>query len=135
MNIKILTSLLVLTLVLNVVLGFELYEALHPSHVSSVTPNVKTYSFSFSTKYKFHVKKLGEYILQLKVQEGIFSQLYVIIYFKHGETITLSLNNTNASVYFKHKEENAVAYISGESYSNLSKEQILNNIKLCVIES
>jgi hypothetical protein len=136
-NLKLLTALLALTLVLNVILGFELYEALHPSPVSSVMPSSSThlYSFSFKTKFHFHVKETGEYKVELKVKEGVFNQLYVILYFKDGESVTLSLNNTVANVEFEHKEEEVIAYVSGTAYSNMTEQEILNNIKICLLES
>lgn len=142
MNSKVLTALLVLTLVLNIILGFQLYEALHHSPVSTVSPppppstsSTHVYSFSFKTTLHFHLEEAGEYKVELKVKEGVFRQLYVLLYIDEGESVTLSLHDKVAKVEFEHEDEVVIAYISGEAYSNMIEQEILKNIQILLLKS
>ncbi|MEM3292284.1 MAG: hypothetical protein QXY60_06070 [Saccharolobus sp.] len=149
-----LVGLVLITLIVNVVLGIELYYALHrqsqpigqvPINISglqivsssnvstsSMTKPVKTnvtYSFSFQVKFKIHVKDRGIYIVGIK-PDKTFAQLYVLLYLENGQVVSLNLNHTSANVTIKDKDVTVVAYISGSSYENLSPQQIFNDIGL-----
>ncbi|MCI2413900.1 MAG: hypothetical protein MPF33_01410 [Candidatus Aramenus sp.] len=140
---NLLVALLVVTLVANVVLGIELYTALHPgtsalpgnsgttftsqpAHVNS-TPE---YSFSYKFVYVFHVKGEGEYVVGIKPNASLFQSLYVIIQFKNGKTVELTLYNTSVLVHLEKENRVAVVFVTGVSYQNVSPQDILNYVNL-----
>ncbi len=139
---NLLVALIVITLITNVILGIELYTTLHPSlhsqvitqlngsNLSIISQNNSTYSFSFKIKFNLKIHHDGNYIIGIKPVG--FKQLYIILQFKDGKTIELTLNNTQAQIYLTHKDKEVVAFISGESYQNLTEKQIINNIGLYI---
>ncbi|MCY0860556.1 MAG: hypothetical protein OWQ54_09015 [Sulfolobaceae archaeon] len=180
-----LAGLLVVTLIVNVVLGIELYYALHrpsipssqvPLNVSNVqivtsssgtsqtvtvtttvttnqqtttsysqttqtstasqtstatttTANQTIYKFSFMAKLNLSLKYKGEYIVGINPKVN-FTQLYVILYFEDGKVVSLSLNHTYSYINISDKKVKVTLFITGESYENLTYEQILNDIGL-----
>ena len=160
---RLLISLVLITLIVNVVLGIELYYALHrpsqpiaqtPLNISGlqiITSNTSTttttmsttkilsssttttslslYNFSFKVKFKLHVNKRGVYIIGIK-PNTTFASLYILIYFDNGNTVTLSLNHTTANITFYDKEVEAVMYVEGSAYQNLTPTEILKDLGL-----
>lgn len=156
MNQNLLVALLIITLVVNVILGVELYSVLHPpsnainvthsSQLLSSTSNsgstvimtmntsysntsVEVYSFSYTIHAHIHVREEGKYVIQ--IQPTGFKELFIVIYFPDGKAVELSLNNTQAIVELDKKGDITITlYIYGESYMNLTEEQVLQNINL-----
>ena len=149
-------SLLLITLIVNVVLGIELYYALHkssqpvaqtPLNISGlqiVTSNTSTltttlsktittspslYNFSFKVKFKLHVDKKGVYIIGIK-PNVTFASLYMLIYFDDGNTVLLTLNHTTSNVTFHDKNIEVTAYIEGSTYQNLTPSEVLADLGL-----
>jgi len=139
---NLIVALVVITLITNVILGIELYTVLHPgthgqvitqlngSNVSIISKTNSSYSFSFKIKFNLKIHNNGEYTIGIKPTG--FKQLYIILQFKDGKTVELTLNNTQVQIYLTHKDKDVVAFISGESYENLTEEQIINNIGLYI---
>lgn len=181
-----LAILVAITLIVNVVLGIELYYSLHStgktagevpitlSNLTIITPsqtvtttetitstvtssstitttsttasgtvtstatstsstqttqsNSTLYSFSIKVKFELHVNATGEYIIGIHPQG--FKELYMLIYLEDGRTITLSLNNTYAILNITDMDIDVTMYITGKSYSQMSPQQILQNLGL-----
>ena len=162
-RLTLLIGLLVITLIVNVALGIELYYALHgssqpiaqtPLNISGlqiITSNTSTttitrstttalsssttstslslHSFSFKVKFKLHINKKGIYIIGIK-PKAAFGSLYVLIYFNNGNAVILTLNHTTANITFYHKEVEAIMYVEGSTYQNLTPTQILQDLGL-----
>jgi len=141
-----------------VILGIELYYALHkPSQpiaeslnisglqiitssstttLSSSTVTLTTeasplYNFSLKVEFKLHLREKGEYIIGIK-QKISFASLYVLIYFDNGNTVILTLNHTYANVAFDEKEVEAILFVQGSAYQNLTPEEIFQDLGLYV---
>lgn len=149
-----LIAFLVVTLAVNVVLGIELYTALHPPvtgvsqstttasipHSSTTASSIslpnnisKLYSFSYVFNIKVHAHHKGEYLVSISPTD--FKELYVIIHFEDGETVKLSLNNTQAVVKIDERmgNVNLKIYVYGEAYSNLTAEQVWENLNFNIV--
>ncbi|AWR98004.1 hypothetical protein DFR86_10965 [Acidianus sulfidivorans JP7] len=135
-----LVALLIITLIANIILGFELYSALHPSVIglpgkntssnNEIQSNTSLYSFSFKIEMNLHIEKEGKYLIQIKPTN--LKQLSIIIYFSNGHIVQLSLNNTQATVHLNKHESNVTIFIYGESFTKLSQNQILKDINLTI---
>ncbi|NON62819.1 hypothetical protein [Acidianus sp. RZ1] len=132
---SVMLTLIVVTLLANVILGFELYTAIHngntmasPSiaHVKNQNSS-QLYHFSFKEKLHIHVKKKGEYVIGIRPNSSVFNEVYVIIYFNNGNTISLSLNQTQAIVKL-HGEEKLTIFLTGLSYQNISSAEMALNL-------
>jgi len=157
-RLTLIVALLIVTLVVNVILGIELYYALHkPSQpiaeslnisglqvitssttttTSSTTTSLTTtiqplYNFSFKVKFKLHLREKGVYIIGIK-PKITFASLYVLIYFDNGNTVILTLNHTMANVTFDEKEVEAIVFVQGSAYQNLTPEEIFQDLGLYV---
>ena len=160
-RLTLIVALLIVTLVVNVILGIELYYALHkpsqpiaeslnisglqiitssttsplPSLTSSTISSASTtqplYNFSFKVKFKLHLREKGVYIIGIK-PNITFASLYVLIYFDDGNTVILTLNHTMANVTFDEKEIKAIVFIQGSIYQNLTPEEIFQDLGLYV---
>lgn len=146
MNQNLLIALLVITLIVNVALGIELYTVLHPPsnavniqhstspEVSNTTTSTLTnsstlYSFSYVVKVQIHIHKEGEYLIEIHPKG--FKELFLIMYFKDGSTVQLSLNNTQTLVKIDERGDIQVTlYIYGQTSTPLSEDQVLQNINL-----
>ncbi len=142
---NLLVALLVVTLVANVVLGIELYNALHPGTTAFPGPgnsgtsytsqpaHVNTtpeYSFSYKFVYVFHIEREGEYVVGIKPNASLFQSLYVIIQFKNGKTVELTLYNTSVLVHLEKEDRVAIVFVTGVSYQNVSSQDIMNYVNL-----
>ncbi len=141
-------ALLVVTLVANVVLGIELYTALHPgstafsgknvntetvqqtSTVSPTETNSSTYPFSFKFTYVFHFKEEGYYVVGINPNASAFKSLFVIVQFKNGKTVELTLYNTSAIVHLEKEDKVATVFVTGVSYLNLTSRDVMNYVNL-----
>ncbi|MDT7876524.1 MAG: hypothetical protein RQ872_07390 [Sulfolobaceae archaeon] len=159
-----LAGLIVITLISNIILGIELYNALHkPSQPMGQVPinisnlqiitsnnslihnnetvskqqsnsskaNVSLYQFSFKVKFEIHVKEPGLYLLGIN-PTNVFAQLYVILYFNDGQVVSLNLNHTTINVTIEDKDIEITGYITGESYNNLTPQQIFEDVRLYI---
>jgi len=155
-----LASLVIVTLIVNIVLGIELYYALHranqpisqvPINVSNVqivsssnsvqTSNTQTSTstlstntstlYSFSFTAKLKVHVKDKGLYLVGIKPKInFSQLYIVLYFEDGNVVTLNLNHTSSNVSINDKEVEITIYISGKAYQNLTYQEVLNGIGL-----
>ncbi|ARM76807.1 hypothetical protein [Acidianus manzaensis] len=141
MNQNTLIALLIITLIANVILGFELYSALHPSIIAIPSKETSTklytnsttsafYSFSFKIDENLNIDHEGKYLIQINPSN--FKELFVIIYFSNGKTVQLSLKNTEVTLHLNKHDSNVTIYITGEAYTFLSEKQILNDINLTI---
>ncbi|MEW9492664.1 MAG: hypothetical protein TQ35_0010790 [Candidatus Aramenus sulfurataquae] len=147
---NLLVALLVVTLAANVALGIELYTALHPgttafpgpgttetsyssqpAHVNTTPVNTTPqYSFSYKFVYVFHIEREGEYVVGIKPNASLFQSLYVIIQFKNGKTVELTLYNTSVLVHLEKEDRVAIMFVTGVSYQNVSSQDIMNYVNL-----
>ncbi|MFP3065190.1 MAG: hypothetical protein RXR59_06610 [Sulfolobus sp.] len=63
---------------------------------------------------------------------NVFAQLYVILYFDDGQVASLNLNHTTINVTIEDKDIEITGYITGESYNNLTPQQILKDVRLYI---
>ncbi|EWG06674.1 MAG: hypothetical protein ASUL_08409 [Candidatus Aramenus sulfurataquae] len=141
---NLLVALLVVTLAANVALGIELYTALHPGTTAFPGPGnsgsytsqpahvntTQEYSFSYKFIYVFPIKREGEYVIGIKPNASLFQSLYVIIQFKNGKTVELTLYNTSVLVHLEKEDRVAVVFVTGVSYQNVSSQDIMNYVNL-----
>ena len=146
---EILVGLVVVTLITNVVLGVELYNAVHKpvtsgltastSYVSTTTSsNVPTYKngtqisgqFSYEFTYHLHVEKEGEYLVTVSFG---YPDEVVLIYLPDGKAITLTPENPWGLIQLHKGEVTIRILVSGVYYgSKPSPTQVFGSLNLSI---
>ena len=146
---EILVGLVVATLITNVVLGVELYNAVYKpvtsgltastSYISTTTSsNVPTYQngtqisgqFSYEFTYHLHVKKEGEYLVTVSFA---YPDEVVLIYLPDGKAITLTPENPEGLIHLHKGEVTLKILVSGVySGSKPSPAQVFSSLNLSI---
>ena len=146
---EILVGLIVITLITNVVLGVELYNAVHKpvtsglatttSYVSTTTSSSgPTYQngtqvsgqFSYELTYHLHVTKEGEYLVTVSFA---YPDEVVLIYIPDGKAITLTPENPEGLIHLDKGEVTLKVLVSGVYYgSKPSPAQVQDSLNLTI---
>ena len=145
---EILIGLVVVTLITNVVLGVELYNAVHKPITSGLTASTSFVSttsiasttsqngtsvsgqFSYEFTYHLHVDKEGKYLATVSFA---YPDEVVLIYLPDGKVITLTPENPEGLIHLHEGEVTLKILVSGIYYgSKPSLTQVLNSLNLSI---
>ena len=141
---EVLVGLIVVTLITNVVLGIELYNALNKptaygaayststaTSVPTITPNSSfTGQFSYTFHLELHVKKEGKYIISVSFA---YPDEVVIIYLQNGRAVTLTPSDPVSIIHLHRGNTVLIVLVSGKYYgTEPSAEEVLKSLNLTV---
>ena len=146
---EILVGLVVVTLITNVVLGVELYNAVHKPITSGLTASTSLVStksvtsptsqsgasasgqFSYEFRYHLHVENEGKYLVTANFA---YPDEVVLIYLPDGKVVTLTAEKPEGVVHLDSGEVTLKILVSGVYYGpKPSPTQVLESLNLTII--